>query len=465
MSGEFTERDGTAGDAPETVPAATASGESAAPDDPKPVASEATEATETTGAPATGEGKTSEAGESGEPGASGDSGQSNDATASNESNTPGPAPGVVGAPGMTGSPATAGGEPGRPMVEPPRPPRRVRHGVKLAGKEGPKIESALARRWAGLVAELVVDAEESQEAFKYARAGQTTSLEIAAGGIHARVQGHRGKPYRVRCEVPEWPRDRRDAVVTALATEAASLAALLDGRLPSGLDEMLAGLDLSLLPTKLEFECDCTRGEGCRHAGCVGLLVAERLEQEPLLALAMRGLPAGRLLERLRQQRALEARGLVSAHPDPDVPEARAEPDPLGDTVGHFWRPGARRTELAMGLTGGSADHALLRRLGASPLGGQFPLVGLLASIYDAVRDDAAASESDLPDWRPVDDESDGDGEDGSLEASGATESPAEAAAVDTPADVPAPTPPPAPKAKPRAKAKAKARAKRRDDA
>jgi hypothetical protein len=27
-----------------------------------------------------------------------------------------------------------------------------------------------------------------------------------------------------------------------------------------------------------------------------------------------------------------------------------------------------------------------LRRLGASPLGGKFPLVGLLASIYDSLR-------------------------------------------------------------------------------
>ena len=31
------------------------------------------------------------------------------------------------------------------------------------------------------------------------------------------------------------------------------------------------------------------------------------------------------------------------------------------------------------------APHALLRRLGQSPLQGKFPLVGLLASIYDSM--------------------------------------------------------------------------------
>jgi hypothetical protein len=34
------------------------------------------------------------------------------------------------------------------------------------------------------------------------------------------------------------------------------------------------------------------------------------------------------------------------------------------------------------------APHALLRRLGQSPLQGKFPLVGLLASIYDSIAED-----------------------------------------------------------------------------
>jgi uncharacterized Zn finger protein len=290
----------------------------------------------------------------------------------------------------------------RTPVATERPPRRLRHGLKLRGREEPRVTGELAERWLAETLAGVSDPEESIEGLKYARAGQCAALEIAAGGVTARVQGHRGRPYAVTIPVSPWPLAARDAVVTAMAGEAASLAALLDGRLPEGLAEMLAGLDLELLPSRLEPTCECARPRTCRHAVSVGMLVAERLAEDPLLALAMRDLPAERLLDRLRQQRALESRGLVTAHPEPDVPEAREEPVPLA-TAAAFWRPAARRSELAAGLPRDDQDHALLRRLGASPLGGQFPLVGLLASIYDTVREDvrrgeAAAEAADVTD-------------------------------------------------------------------
>ncbi len=291
------------------------------------------------------------------------------------------------------------GAPGRPAAPIERPPRRVRHGLRLRGREEPRVSSELATRWLDRVSAGVTDAEEATEGLKYARVGQTTTLDIAAGGVTARVQGHRGRPYAVRIPVPAWPLETRDAVVAALAGEAASLAALLDRRLPEGLDEMLAGLDLELVPPVLEPTCECRRPRTCRHVAAVGMLVAERLEDDPVLVLAMRDLPADRLLDRLRQQRALESRGLVTAHPEPDVPEAREEPPPLAEGAATFWRPAARRTELAAGLPRDEQDHALLRRLGSSPLGGQFPLVGLLASIYDAVRDEVRRGEAAAEAW------------------------------------------------------------------
>ena len=51
-----------------------------------------------------------------------------------------------------------------------------------------------------------------------------------------------------------------------------------------------------------------------------------------------------------------------------------------------FWRPGTALDEPASGDAGEHVPHALLRRMGPSPMGGRFPMVGLLASIYDSVR-------------------------------------------------------------------------------
>ncbi|MHC4809690.1 MAG: SWIM zinc finger family protein [Planctomycetota bacterium] len=334
--------------------------------------------------------------------------------------------------------------PRRPPVATDRPPRRLRHGLKLRGREEPRVSGELAERWLAEVLAGVSDAEESVEGLKYARAGQCASLEIAAGGVTARVQGHRGRPYVVTIPVPQWSLASRDAVVAAMAGEAASLAALLDG----------------LLPTRLEPTCECSRPRTCRHALSVGMLVAERLAEDPLLVLAMRDLPAERLLDRLRQQRALESRGLVTAHPEPDVPEAREEPAALGAAAA-FWRPAARRSELAAGLPRDAQDHALLRRLGASPLGGQFPLVGLLASIYDTIREDvrrgeaAAEAAADEAAW----DES-ADGPD----AEPPRDAPDDLSAVTEPAAGAAgTTPAPRARAMPKAKARARAKATRSD--
>ena len=345
----------------------------------------------------------------------------------------------------------------RAPVATERPPRRLRHGLKLRGREEPRVTGELAERWLADILAGVSDPEESVEGLKYARAGQCASLELAAGGVAARVQGHRGRPYAVTIPVSPWPLAARDAVVTAMAGEAASLAALLDGRLPEGLGEMLAGLDLELLPTRLAPTCECDRPRTCRHAVAVGMLVAERLAEDPLLALAMRELPAERLLDRLRQQRALESRGLVTAHPEPDVPEAREEPVPLASAAA-FWRSAARRSELAAGLPRDDQDHALLRRLGASPLGGQFPLVGLLASIYDTVREDVrrgeAAAESAIVAEADGDAVWGGPGEEPVAGERPASESP------------PSATPPPAASGSPprgRALPKARARATRTD--
>jgi hypothetical protein len=56
----------------------------------------------------------------------------------------------------------------------------------------------------------------------------------------------------------------------------------------------------------------------------------------------------------------------------------------LERSLENFWRPGRQIDEMPA-ETEPFAAHALLRRLGQSPLQGKFPLVGLLASIYDSM--------------------------------------------------------------------------------
>lgn len=124
-------------------------------------------------------------------------------------------------------------------------------------------------------------------------------------------------------------------------------------------------------------------------AACACLLFAEQLSREPRGAIALRGLDPTRLLDRLRQARTIRARGVASAHVDPMIPETQGEPPALESVVEDYWRAGPRLHEFEIAPPPKHVDHALLKRLGPSPLPGRFPLVGLLASIYDTVREDA----------------------------------------------------------------------------
>jgi hypothetical protein len=67
------------------------------------------------------------------------------------------------------------------------------------------------------------------------------------------------------------------------------------------------------------------------------------------------------------------------------IPQTQAEAPALESCLGEFWRPPPGASAGQQPPPPQHVSHALLRRLGPSPLQGKFPLVGLLASIYDSV--------------------------------------------------------------------------------
>lgn len=269
----------------------------------------------------------------------------------------------------------------------PEGPRRVRNGIKLKARDG------LVRHDARSLAVLALFEEgaellEREEGLRYAKIGQLRELEFAAGTIDAKVQDSRATPHQVRIRMPRFADAECERIVEAMADEARWLAALPEGELPEAADDLLASIGLRLVPERLgegDVRCDCALGRGCRHVAAVGQIAAERVLHEPQLLLLLRGLPAGILAERLRQARALRSHGVVAAHVDPLIPESREDPVPLAATIDRFWRAGVELEEVEQAPPTKHLPHALLRRLGPSPLGGRFPMVGLLASIYDVV--------------------------------------------------------------------------------
>ena len=266
-------------------------------------------------------------------------------------------------------------------------PRRVRQGIKLRARDGIVPPGPLSTTLLSLL-ERQISPDEMDEGHSYARHGQIVSLTLGPGVVRAQVQGRAPRPYQTTLSMPVFEASDWQAIIESMAAEAVYLVKLLANELPGGVEALLGSFDLSLLPAPpqtLSIECSCAAPAGCRHVAAVGYVLAERLVEAPLLIFTLRGLSADRLLERVREARVLQTRGVASAHVDPMIPESRVDPPDLESCLDSFWRPGPKLAELEQMPPPRHVDHALLRRLGPSPLRGRFPLVGLLASIYDSV--------------------------------------------------------------------------------
>ncbi len=271
----------------------------------------------------------------------------------------------------------------------PVSPRRVRSGLKVRGGDVETPRNWVAGRWLELHEQMIPTAARV-EGLEYARSGQITTLRLASGGAVGQVQGRAAAPYEIRWRIPAFADQQWQGVFEAMAGEAFYSAKLLAHEVPEALEAVMEPLGLRLVPAidEVEIECTCRTGAPCKHAAAVAYLVAERLGDDPLVAFALRGMPSDRVLDRLGTARARRTTGDAVAHPEP-IPPAGRLPRPLQDCLDSFWRPGPELAHLQRMPPPHHAPHALLRRLGPSPLPGRFPLVGLLASVYDTVAEHA----------------------------------------------------------------------------
>lgn len=278
-------------------------------------------------------------------------------------------------------------------------PRRVRGGVRLFAKHYP-----LNLSWAGTawMAAILKNARELElkEGFEYARAGQARGLTIEPGRVSALVQGRAVRAYKVVLQVQTFDDAQWERVIQVMSEQALVGGRLLAGEPTEDLPAVFAGVGLNLFPTgdgDAVVACAAPNERPwCKHACCVALLLAEMLEKNPLQIFTLRGLPAGELIERIRDRRsAATAAAYPGAGAGASGPGLRAgdiasrlpeASPPLESVIDEFWDAGAGLNELETPIRKPEVSHALLRRLGPSPFTeGRFPLVGLLATCYDVI--------------------------------------------------------------------------------
>jgi len=282
---------------------------------------------------------------------------------------------------------------------PPVNPKRVRNGIRLSSKDGVHPDTWAGQRWARLVQEAVAG-DEAVEAVEYATGGQTRRMTVENGVVRAAVQGRSDRPYQITLEFQRFTPEQWDKVIAVLADQAVHAAKLLAGELPTNIEDLLAPLGLKLFPTdagEVSVATTCksrpaARPDGTlpwsKHMGCVGYLLAEKLDKDPFLIFQLRGMEPENLLERVRQQRALAGLGGEAAPVYAPVVPGASDVSPgedTGDPGGDFWAAGPELDLIETPVRAPEVSHPLLRRLGSSPFAGRFPLVGLLATCYDLI--------------------------------------------------------------------------------
>lgn len=267
----------------------------------------------------------------------------------------------------------------------PDTPRKVRNGIRLRRKEDEVDYAWPAGPWLARILR-GIDPVHREEGLEFARKGQTSMLEIEPARITAEVQDIEARPHAVRIEFKAIDREDWKRIVDSMAREARYTAKLVSGEISPEIAEPFAAAGVALLPEDeaVLIQCSCGR-EHCRHVATVAYLVAERMEIDPLLVLTLRGLFGPRFLERLQEARLLATSGVSRAHPIPQIASGIRESGGGDQGLDSFWTPGPGLEAFRRDRHGEHPPHALLRRLGMAPLDGRFPLVGLLASIYDDV--------------------------------------------------------------------------------
>lgn len=240
-----------------------------------------------------------------------------------------------------------------------------------------------------------------QRGLDYARSGHVLELDVEPGIVLAKVQGSRFTPYRVRIRPQPFSEHQWRRAEKAIAARALTLAALLAGEMPADIQDVLAGARLSLLPSayeELRASCTCPdQADPCKHTAAVYYMLAQRLDEQPLTLLELRGRTEDELLERLRDRRFKATGGRAPARRAPGGELPRERPATaavaLADTLDRFWRTGPELAELRVSPFATAAPDALLRRLGPLTLDSGAEPVDLAATLGPACARLADAAE------------------------------------------------------------------------
>jgi len=265
----------------------------------------------------------------------------------------------------------------RGWYPPPSRPRPVEGGLKARSARGAIAQTWWSERFIAVLEDIGLG-NRLQRGRTYARKGQVISLEVDPGSVTAEVQGSRARPYRIRIGIPAFGKSEWAQVERSLAENAWYTAKLLSGEMPDDIEDVFAGLGLSLFPDtarELSLDCSCPdHAVPCKHLAATFYLLAESFDDDPFAILAWRGREREDLLANLAAAR-------TEGPPAADRAEQAARP--LVDCLDTYY---AWQAEVRLSNPPATPSTALLDQLPDTTVAVRGrPLTELLRPAYHAV--------------------------------------------------------------------------------
>ncbi len=264
----------------------------------------------------------------------------------------------------------------------PTKPIEVKEGLRARSQRGAFAKNWWATQWIRSL-ERLLDSGRLSRGRGYARKGQVLSIEETRGGIAARVQGSRPKPYKVSIRIKPLSDAEWEQVIDALAEQAIFTAQLLSGEMPAEIETAFRAAGVNLFPTQvgdLTTDCSCPDwANPCKHIAATHFLLGERFDEDPFLLFRLRGRTQEQLLQALRQRRTEQ---------EADLDEAETDQQgivPLEETIDNFWNLGSPLEGVSIRIQEPAVEMSMLKRLGEAAFVPQPGILTLLQPAYQAV--------------------------------------------------------------------------------
>jgi uncharacterized Zn finger protein len=266
-------------------------------------------------------------------------------------------------------------------------PLPTQTGIQTRSQRGEFAKNWWARRWLEALERLMQGVRLSRGQY-YARMGQIVSLEEIKGGMLARVQGSRPKPYRVSIQLTPFNNKQWEKVFDLLSEKSIYMAKLLVGEMPQDIETVFNQAGVSLFPEHsidLQTKCTCPdKITPCKHIAATHYILGDRFDEDPFLLFRMRGRSQDQILEALRQRRGAEADLDIDYSETPtrvSTPEVPRFPE----TLEHFWEVQQDLAQVNVQVRMPTIPQPLLKRLGEPEFSSQLTLQGQLEESYDLI--------------------------------------------------------------------------------